>query len=78
MTGTDEDCLPSTTTNWDLFWRNYLIQDTVLGFKPKFNSLYINKLWSAVSNALLKSIIMRSVCFTIFKIVNNFCVKFTS
>ena len=21
MTGTNEDCLPSITTDWDLFWR---------------------------------------------------------
>ena len=41
MMGTNEDCLPSTTTDWDLFWRNDLIQDTVLRFKPKSNSFYI-------------------------------------
>ena len=38
MTGTDEDCLPSTTPDWDLFWRNDLIQETVLRFIPKLNS----------------------------------------
>ena len=78
MTGTDENCLPSTTTDWDLFWRNDLIQDTVLRFKPKSNSLYINKLWPALSNALLKSIIMRSVCLPFSRLSTISCVKFTS
>ena len=41
MTGTDEDCLPSATTNWGLSLRNDLTKDTVLRFKPKLNSLYI-------------------------------------
>ena len=43
MTGTDEDCLPSTTTDWDLFWRNALIQETVLRFIPKLNSYKLIK-----------------------------------
>ena len=43
MTGTVEDCLPSTTTDCDLFWRNDLIHETVLRFTPRharLNSLY--------------------------------------
>ena len=62
MTGTVEDCLPSSTTDCDLFWRNDLIHETVLRFTPRLNSLYISKLWSTLSNALLKSIIIMSVC----------------
>ena len=39
MTGTDEDSLPSTATDLDLFWRNDLIQETVFIFILKLNSL---------------------------------------
>ena len=42
MTGTVGDCLPSTTTDCDLFWKNDLIHETVLRFTPRLNSLYIS------------------------------------
>ena len=48
----------------------------LLRFTPKLNSLYFDKLWSTLSNALLKSIITSEVgLFTIFKIIKNFLSK---
>ena len=41
--------------------RNDLIHETVLRFTPRLKSLYISKLWSTLLDALLKSIIIRSV-----------------
>ena len=68
----------STTTDWDLFWRKILIHENVLRFIPKSNTLYVNKLWSTLSNALLKAIIMVPVCLPFSRLSNIFCVKFTS
>ena len=39
ITGTSGDCLPSTTTDWFLSWRNVFIQETALRFTPKLKSL---------------------------------------
>ena len=42
MTGTDGDCLPTTTINWSLFCRKELIHETVFRFTPKLKEFIDN------------------------------------
>ena len=61
-TGWEEDCDPSETTLCDLPCRTFWIQVCVVPLMPYQLSLYRRRLCGTLSKALLKSMMIRSVC----------------
>ena len=62
VTGTECESSPARTTLCVLFSRKLFSHCNVVASMPHLNNLYSKLLWGTLSNALLKSITMTSVC----------------
>ena len=62
LTGISDELSPSSTTVWDCPVRKAFFQDRVLPLTPCWWSLCNSFIWFTLSNALLKSSKIRSVC----------------